>query len=244
MLVATLMMISSSRTEASPFAELYVSGPCGVELVCSPDSAGTVLALGRHATAGIDVRRSDDALYVSVSPGVVATGRVSLKIYTAPSIRIICAEGRSSVSGSGLHSARQMSLVASGASSLNFSDLSAENVNVSLSGSGKVTLEGQISATTINLSLTGSGKIMVNGLAVTSLSQSLRGSGRMTVIGSAGKCAAVVTGTGSIDVSKLVSNDMDLKLFGNGHLYYPAGVRIKTNGNVTNIISVQPYQPL
>lgn len=234
-----------AETGARPFSELYVSGPCGIDLVCSPDSAGIVLAQGKpDPDCGLDIRRTDDALYVKVEPKSVATGQVSLKIYTGPSLRIICAEGRASVTGAGLHSAGQMSLVASGASSLSLSDLSAGNINVSLSGSGKVSLNGEIAATTLNLSLTGSGKITVDGLAVSTLSQTLRGSGRMTVCGSAGKCSAVSSGTGNIDVSRLVSADMDLKLFGGGRIFYPAGVRVKTEGRISSIISVKPYQPL
>lgn len=243
-LLISLVMTLPAEANARPFSELYVSGPCGIDLVCSPDSAGIVLPQDETGSdCGLDIRRSDDALYVSVNPESVTTGRVQLRIYTGPSLRIISAEGRAAVTGAGLHSAGQMSLVSSGASSLDLSDLSAGNINVSLSGSGNVSLKGEIAAMTLNLSLTGSGKITVEGLAVSVLSQTFRGSGRMTVCGSAGKCSAVSSGTGTINVSKLVSADMDLKLFGNGRIFYPAGVRVRTEGKTSNIISVKPYQP-
>ncbi len=243
-LAVFLMMPFALSGSPREFTELYVSGPCGVSLVCSPDSAGIVIARDGSSAGSVDVRRTDDALYVSVSPEATVTGLVELKIYTAPSLRIICAEGRATISGGGVRSGGQLSLVASGASSLMMTDVSAGNINVSLSGSGKVSLGGEISAETVNMSLTGSGRINVDGLAATLLTLTQRGSGKIFVSGSARKCSVVSTGTGRSDVSKLVSADMHLKLFGNGRIYYPAGVRVSTDGKISNIISIKPYQPL
>ncbi len=71
-----------------------------------------------------------------------------------------------------------------------------------------------------------------------------RGSGSMTFYGSARDCFAVARGTGSIDLRGLVASAMDLKLFGSGHIYYPAGVRVTLGGDQERIMQVKPYQPL
>lgn len=244
-LIATLIVVVAPSATGQPYSELYVSGPCNVKLVCSLDSAGMVIAQGTADMSGaIDVRTTGEALYVTVSQDAKTVGQVNLKVYTGATLRIVSVEGRSTVAGSGYFSAGQLSLVAAGASSLMMSDLSADNINVSLSGSGKVMLTGEVTAATVNLSQTGSGRISVDGLAASALSLTQRGSGKITVSGSARKCSVAGLGTGNCDVSKLVSADMTLKLFGNGHIYYPAGVRVTTDGHIDNIISVKPYQPL
>ena len=244
-IIATLIMAATPSGAARDYTELYVSGPCNVSLVCSADSAGTVVAqAGESLPEGIDVRTAGEALYLTVDPAAKTVGLVNVKVYAAKTLRIVSVQGRATVTGSGFESAGQLSLVAAGASSLMMSDLSAGNINVSLSGSGKVMLTGEVTAATVNLSQTGSGRITVDGLAASTLSLTQRGSGKITVAGSARKCSVAGLGTGKCDVSKLVSADMTLKLFGNGHIYYPAGVRVTTDGHTENIISVQPYQPL
>lgn len=244
-LIVTFLVYTVPSATAQVYSELYVSGPCNVSLVCSLDSAGTVIAQGGIDISGeVDVRTTGEALYVTVSQDAKTVGQVNLKVYTGKALRIVSAEGRSTVAGDGYFSAGQLSLVASGASSLLMSDLSADNINVSLSGSGKVIMTGEITAATVNLSQTGSGRISVDGLAASALSLTQRGSGKIAVSGSARKCSVAGLGTGNCDVSKLVSADMTLKLFGNGHIYYPAGVRVTTDGHIDNIISVKPYQPL
>lgn len=244
-IIINLLAAAAHTAAAQEFTELYVSGPCNVSLVCSVDSTGTVIVQGGVAEPDmVDVRTAGDALYVVVKPEAKTLGQVNLRVYTGKTLRIVSAQGRATVSGGGYASAGQLSLVAAGASSLMMSDLSAGNINVSLSGSGKVMMTGEVTAETVNLSQTGSGRITIEGLAASTLSLTQRGSGKITVAGSARKCSVAGLGTGNCDVSKLVSADMTLKLFGNGHIYYPAGVRVTTDGHTDNIISVKPYQPL
>lgn len=244
-LSVVMSVLLSFRYEvfAMPFGELRVSGPCDVSLVCRPDSAGMVFVTsGTTGGSGIDVRRADDALYINVNPS--ATKRVSAKVYADEQIEVVMVSKRSTLKAHGFKSEGAMSLVATTAASITVSELSAKIINVSLTGNGKIDMSDDISASSINLSLIGSGAIKVNGLAAATLNVTQRGSGGISVFGSARKCSMVGFGTGSIDASKLISAEMHLKLFGNGSIFYPAGIRVTLDGKIENIKSVKPYQPL
>lgn len=240
----TLSVVSADLF-ASPFDELHVSGPCEVRLVVNPDSAGMV-TMSRNVGSkhGFVVRRTDNAMYVSLASDSLASGRLPVNVYCSQGIALIDASGRALVRGGVVDAGRFLSIVASGAASVELEGVSAGNVNVSLTGSGFIKIDGEMSASNINFSLTGSGKITASAIAATRLSVTQRGSGKIRLAGSAHNCAVVGQGSGIIDVRALVSADMNLKLFGPGQIYYPAGVRATLDGKTANIHAVKPYQPL
>lgn len=239
------LSVFSVGLSASPFEELHVSGPCEVRLVFNPDSAGMV-TMPRNVGSrhGLVVRRTDNAMYVILAPDSLASGRLPVNVYCTQGLTLIDASGRALVKGGLVDGSRFLSVVASGAASVDLGGVSAGNVNVSLTGSGTIKIDGEISASNINFSLTGSGKISADAITATRLSVTQRGSGKIRLAGSAHNCAVVGQGSGIIDARSLVSADMNLKLFGPGQIYYPAGVRATLDGKTSNIHAVKPYQPL
>lgn len=245
LLTFTFALLFSAKMAASHFEELHVSGPCEVTLVCSPDSAGMVMMPKANADKhGLKVRRTEDAMYVILNPDSIVSGRLQLNVYCSQGLTLIDASGRAVIKGGFVDAGRHLSVVASGAASVMLDAVSAGNVNVSLTGSGSIKIEGEMSASNINFSLTGSGKIIADAIATTRLTVTQRGSGKIRLAGSAHNCAAVGQGSGIIDLRAVVSADMNLKLFGPGRIFYPAGVRATLEGKTSNIHAVKPYQPL
>ena len=52
-----------------------------------------------------------------------------------------------------------------------------------------------------------------------------------------------MTGSGTIDLSGLVSSDLKLNLYGEGEIKYSTGTPVKSAGNVKNIKAVKTYNP-
>jgi len=231
--------------EASPFGELHVSGPCEVNLIFSPDSAG-IVTVPRSAghDHGLEVRRVGNAMYIVLPTDSIVKGRLHVNVYNSHGINVIDGSGRALIKAGDVVSDSHLSVIASGAASVELGDVSSGNINVSLTGSGMIKIRGEMSASNINFSLTGSGKIEADALATTKLSVTQRGSGKIMLRGSAHNLSAVGQGSGMIDARGLVSADMSLKLFGHGSIYYPAGVRAKVEGKTDGIHAVKPYQPL
>lgn len=230
---------------ASGFRELHVSGPCEVRLIFNPDSAGIVtVARGSLHSSALMVRRNADAVYIVMPPDSIVDGLLPLKVYSSQNLTLIDASGRAVVKAGEAETRGHIAVVASGAASVSLAAVTANNVNISLTGSGIIDVAGGLTAATVNLSLTGSGKIKADAVATNRLSVTQRGSGKITTAGSAHNCAIVGQGSGIVDARSLVSADMNLKLFGPGQIYYPAGVRATLGGKVDNIHAVKPYQPL
>ena len=229
-------------SEGRSFDELHIAGSCEVELICRPDSAGVLL---RHNDAeNISFSYAGSSMSIS-APSVPGSRELpKLTLYSDTLLRVVEVTGRSKVSVLEIKSGESLALVASGAASMMLDVVSAPNINISLSGSGKITISGAITASTLNFSVSGSGKVRVDAVTASRMTVTQRGSGKLVFAGSARDCAVVERGTGSIDLQQLVSGKLDLKLFGDGHIFYPAGVPVRTAGNTDNIIQVKPYQPL
>ena len=221
--------------------ELHVGGSVDVRLICNPDSAGHVVY---NSQTAIDVKRAGNALYIVAQAATSPVARVAVTVYTGGHVKIIEASGRARLTADSLRSADMLSLVASGASVMTLTDIAAANVNVSLSGSGSIVISGALTASTLNLSLVGSGTVKADAITASRMTVSQRGSGKMFFSGSARDCDVVGRGTGAIDLRALVAGSMDLKLYGQGRIFYPAGVRVTMDGNTDRILQVNPYQPL
>jgi hypothetical protein len=87
--------------------------------------------------------------------------------------------------------------------------------SVSLSGSGDLWNEDKITATDFDVTLAGSGDVTVH-VEANSISSSLAGSGDLTLKGSTDSLEANVSGSGDFDGSKLESNHTDVSLAGSG----------------------------
>lgn len=244
-LLLILFCCFSVSAFAKSFDELHVSGPCELTLVENPDSAGIiVLQPGQQQVAGLDVRSAGSALYVVLPPDALRDRLLKLTLYFNGPVTLIDTSGRAVVNTPAIKSENSLSLVSAGASVINIETLTAKNVNVSLSGSGVIDINGEAMASTINLSLTGSGKILADALAVARLSVTQRGSGKITLAGSARDCAVVGFGSGRVDLRRVVSASMNLKQYSTGQIFYPAGVHAVIDGKIENIHADKPYQPL
>lgn len=244
--VSLLLLVASLNAGAvSPqeFDELHVSGPCELTIVQSADSVGL---LSGRITPAVEFRRVGSTLYIAVDPAAVTVGRVPLRLHvaSAPSLQLLEISGRAIVTAEEISSPGYLSLVSSAGASLRLKSLSAANVNISLTGAGKIDISGPVTSSTLNLSLVGSGVIKADGVTVSRMTVSQRGSGKIICLGSARDCDVVGRGTGSVDLRNLVAGMMDLRMLGAGHIYYPSGVRVSLSGDTENIIQVKPYQPL
>lgn len=244
-LIFILIMMAGAVSQlygaGSRFDEIHVSGAVDVTLVNNPDSAGIVKYENQ---AAVDVRKAANALYILGQSVTSPTARVAVTVYAEGSVKVIEVSGRARLSAGEIKSPDQLAVIASGAASIALSGIEAANVNVSLSGSGTISIHGELTASTLNLSLIGSGTLKADAITASRMTVNQRGSGKMIFAGSARDCDAVGRGTGTIDLRGLVAGSMDLKLYGDGHIFYPSGVRVTTSGDTDRIIQVKPYQPL
>lgn len=237
-----VLVVGVLVTEGRSFDELHVAGSCEVHVICNQDSVGMLV---KHDDAGnVLFSYAGKSFNVSATsvPGVRSLPKLTL--YSDTLLRVIEVTGRSKVIIEDVKSGESLALVASGASSMLLGEVSAPNINVSLSGSGLISISGELTASTLNFSVSGSGKIKADAVTVSRMTITQRGSGKLVFAGSARDCAVVERGNGSVELQQLVTGKLDLKIFGDGHIYYPAGVPVKLGGNTENIIQVKPYQPL
>lgn len=226
------------------FDEVHVNGSCQLRIVVNQDSVGELICDSGVTLSSISFSYGGSSLFITV-PSVPGSDKLpALTLYSDNNLRVIEVSGRSSVHVVAMNSTSPVALVAAGASSLYVDEISAPNVNISLSGSGKINVSGQLTASTLNFSVTGSGRIQADAVTVSRMSVTQRGSGKLVFSGSARDCSVVERGTGTIDLRALVANKFDLKLFGEGRIFYPAGVPVNIGGNSERIIQVKPYQPL
>lgn len=232
-----------NKVDAAGFRidELHVGGAVDVMLVNNSDSAG-IVKYEHQAT--VDVRKAANALYIVGKSSESPTARITVTVYADAPIKIIEVSGRARLSAGEIKSPDQLAVIASGAASITLSEISAANVNISLSGSGGISVLGELTAFTLNFSLVGSGTLKADAITASRMTISQRGSGKLIFTGSARDCDAVGRGTGTIDLRGLVAGIMDLKLYGEGQIFYPAGVRVTMTGDTDHIIQVKPYQPL
>lgn len=230
---------------AADMRELHVSGPCLVELVVSADSAGRVIAF---ESAGIQpqatVKHIGESLFVELPEDPARpTHRSRLRVYCPSDMRIVDIKGRCELASTGLSSKGDLSLVVTGPARLEADAFKAATVNVSMTGTGSITVGPDISASSVNCSLTGSGRIMVNGAVCTRLNATLRGSGKIFLSGSARRGSVVVKGSGRADCTSVVADMLDLSLYGPGTIVYKAGSKVSVSGNKDGIKAIAPYHP-
>lgn len=239
-----LFVALNSFVSVNAFDEVHVGGSCELHIVCNPDSAGCLV---RHATArdaAVDYSSGGSSVFISVAAAGRPSELARLTLYVGNELRVIEASGRSRVYVRSIKSPGSVALISSGSATLTAGSVSASNINVSLTGSGKIAITDALTASTLNFSATGSGKIQADAITVARMTVNQRGSGKLTFVGSAHECSAVERGSGTIDLRNLVSGKFDFKLFGAGKIYYTAGVPVTTSGDTERIIQVKPYQPL
>lgn len=237
-----VLFIGRFAADARSFDELHVAGSCEVDVVYNPDSAGIIVRHDNMDNLIFSYAGSSLTVSVSSTPGSRSLSKLTL--YCDTLLHVIEVSGRAKVIGKEIKSGQSLALVASGAASMKFDNVSAPNINVSLAGSGTILIPGELMASTLNFSVSGSGKVRAEAVTATRMTVTQRGSGKLVFAGSARDCAVVEKGNGSVDLQQLVAGKLDLKLFGEGHIYYPGGIPAKLGGKTENIIQVKPYQPL
>lgn len=243
---------ASAQTErhllkANDFDELYIKGACRVDLREVADSTGMIVITADHsAYDAIEKQHAGQSLYISVAQGarpISRGGRIPVIVYCPRNMKAISLSGNGAIEGSGIVADDELALIVSGPGTIKLSDCSAQNINVTITGSGKIELGTGVTASNINCSLTGSGHIYADRLTATTLSGTVRGSGGISVSGSSPKSSFVMNGSGTIDLSGLVSSDLKLNLYGEGEIRYSTGTPVKSTGNVKNIKAVKTYNP-
>ncbi len=243
---------ANARTErhllkANDFDELYIKGACAVDLREVSDSTGMIVITADHnAYDAIEKQHAGRSLYISVARGARPISQGSLipvTVYCPRNMKVISLSGNGAIEGSGIVAVDELAVIVSGPGSIKLSDCSAQNINVSITGSGNIELGKGVTASNINCSLTGSGHISADRRTATSLSGTVRGSGSINVSGSSPKSSFVMNGSGTIDLSGLVSSDLKLNLYGEGEIRYSTGTPVKSSGNTGNIKAVKTYNP-
>lgn len=219
--------------------ELHISGACDVNIVTVSDGNTDIMA----DETKVNVSHTNTSLSIT-SLLNDASSRASVSINSDCHFRLIEVQGRAIVTADSLSSSDGLSIISSGAAKIDIARISAPNVNISLTGSGKIKVSQSLTASTLNLSAVGSGSINAYGITASHTYITERGSAKINIAGAAHDCSAVVHGTGTVDLRDIVASGMNLKLFGAGKLFYPAGVRVTLDGNSERIIQVKPYQPL
>ena len=97
---------------------------------------------------------------------------------------------------------------------------------VSLAGSGDLWSESNITATTLDVSLSGSGDVTLQ-IQATSTKAALTGSGDITLKGTTNNLDASVTGSGDFHGFDLISNDTNVNITGSGDASVVAKERLK-----------------
>lgn len=240
-LLIAVLTVCPMNLIGAQFREIHLAGAVAVKLISCEDSISRIVY---DHQAPVDIRMTGGTLFIVGEATASPLSRVSVTLYGDCSVKIVEVSGRASLQADLLFSHDDLSIVASGASTVNIDEVKAANVNVSLSGSGSIDIGGSLTASTLNFSLVGSGSVKAASITASRMTVNQRGSGNMTFYGSARDCYAVGRGTGSIDLRGLVASAMDLKLLGSGRIYYPAGVRVTIGGDSDCIIQVKPYQPL
>jgi hypothetical protein len=95
------------------------------------------------------------------------------------------------------------------------------NTPGSFSTKSPMSVEVSVPALTALL-LTGSGNIVLDGVRAESLKVSLPGSGTLTGSGSATRLEVVVGGSGTVQLTQLVANDVDAVVSGSGSIFVTA----------------------
>lgn len=229
------------------FNEIYIKGACSVDMREIPDSTGMiVITADPGAYESIEKRHAGNSLYISVANSarpVSRGGRIPVTVYCPRDMKVISVSGNGIIDGSGIVAVDELAIIVSGPGTIRLSDCSAKNINATLTGSGKIELGKGVTASNINCSLTGSGHITADRLTATSLSGTVRGSGSINVTGTSPKSSFVMNGSGTIDLSGLVSSDLKLNLYGDGEIRYSTGTPVKTAGNTVNIKAIKTYNP-
>lgn len=117
-----------------------------------------------------------------------------------------------------------------------------ENINsVSLAGSGDITSKETIQAENLDLSLSGSGNFNLN-VSSTNLNLKIAGSGNMNLSGKTETYNGSISGSGNINTPELTANTVNAKISGSGNIKVNAlsEINAKTSGSGNIIYTGNP----
>lgn len=103
---------------------------------------------------------------------------------------------------------------------------------ITLNGSGDITNEGKLETQNLKVSLTGSGDITVN-VDAENIKANLDGSGDMKLEGKATNFKADVVGSGDLEANRLKSENVQVKVIGSGDasVYASAAIKAEVTGS-------------
>lgn len=111
---------------------------------------------------------------------------------------------------------------------------------VSISGSGDFTADGNIDTDYLNISIAGSGDININDIICNSASAKISGSGRIKLGKlTTGECDFAVTGSGDINVEKAKAKQTTSKITGSGDIHISNADIEKADNYVTGSGSIK-----
>ena len=108
-----------------------------------------------------------------------------------------------------------------------------------VTGGGRLTIQGVMRAQRVDLQLTGSGGLVVPALDADEVNATMLGSGAMTLGGRGGRVRLLTSGPGGIDAAKLRSDALTVRLDGSGAI--TATARYTADATSTGLGSVTIY---
>ena len=239
--MSSMTAFASNTTERvvkfDSFTGLYVKGSCEVDVRFNPDSVGYMIVRSTpQAIDDVEIALLSEKLYISATmQNDRKLNNIILYIPNTLSIVSLSERCRLTVS-SDIVIKDDISLMTAGSSIIDVSNISADNINLSVTGSGKININSRVIASYANCSVTGSGKINIQSIESNSFSATLKGSGSINVGGKISNTASVaVKGRGHIDVARLSTVLLKAVVYGEGYINCSTKTKCQATGNVANI---------
>lgn len=175
-----------------------------------------------------------DTLVISTNGSYRTSSRVHV-VYTTPRLTEIRQGGSSRVNVEGLNG-QPLSVNQGGSGTLVLNGLVA-SLEIDSSGAGKVQAQG-LSSASARLSLSGSGRIDVGQVSGDYAIAKVSGAGRMHVGGAVRTLTARSSGSGQLDLARLVSQQGDLSTSGSGDITASVRDALIANSNGSGSIRV------
>ncbi len=226
---------------AEDYNSLYVKGDCEIDLRYNPDSIGyVVIRSTMQMYENVEKVLASDALYISVPLAVNASQRRKelqpIIVYAPTRLNSVTLSERCVLKSNEIRVGDGFTLTISGHSLININALTATDVNASVSGTGKIIINGPAMVSHINCSVMGSGRVVVDKLLSKTLSATLRGSGQINVAGTVSESSSVVVkGRGDVNMGDLSTGRLRAAVYGDGTVTYSPQTKCEALGNKNNI---------
>jgi hypothetical protein len=186
--------------DLSAFTEISLK--CDARLILTQESVQSVTVKAKEETIGkLIVEVSNRKLVIRYPSNVWFNSKWSpgevLVTVSMPQIDAISQSGSGSIIAEQLISSRILELYVGGSGSIRLNDLKAEKISSTLSGSGKLQLEGEGVVSELKLIVSGSGDILASGLESKKVNVVISGSGSCSVYATE-SLLCKIAGSGSV----------------------------------------------